>query len=223
MNCKQCAKPYEAKAKGRKPAYCSRQCQNKAWRQSNKELVAKQVSRRLELLRQNTHKKLNSLEAKQCVICQSSIEPLKIVYGSEVCSRPCQIKRDSQKRTTEQIRANKERQKKANPDRFKDLAQDNRAMRKSRFRAQVKRAEIYARDGYVCQLCNLPVVMTAQIPKHKKSECCETQCFLAPTIDHITPLANGGWHQPENVQTAHFICNSKKSNSETLHLTEIGR
>lgn len=217
MTCEQCAKPYKAKSKGRKPAYCSRACQMKAWRQDNKDLVAGQVSRRQQKLRQQTQVKLESLENTKCLICQSSIDSKKALYGAEVCSRPCQIKRDSSKRTPEQIRASKERQKKANPDKFKDIAQNNRAMRKSRFRAPVKRTEIYYRDKYTCQLCNLPVIMTAKTPRHKKSDCCEAQCFLAPTIDHITPLANGGWHEPENVQTAHFICNSKKSNSETLN------
>tara|TARA_B110000503_G_scaffold142922_1_gene241642 strand:+ start:73 stop:729 length:657 start_codon:yes stop_codon:yes gene_type:complete len=217
MNCKQCAKPYEAKGKGRKPAYCCRSCQMKAWRQDNKDLVAGQVSRRQQKLKKQTQVNLKALEKKTCLICQESIDSKKVLYGAEVCSRPCQIKRDSKKKTPEAIRASKERQKKANPNRFKDTAQNNRAMRKSRFRAPVKRAEIYYRDKYTCQLCDLPVIMTAKIPKHKKSDCCEAQCFLAPTIDHITPLANGGWHEPENVQTAHFICNSRKSNSETLN------
>jgi 5-methylcytosine-specific restriction endonuclease McrA len=34
---------------------------------------------------------------------------------------------------------------------------------------------------------------------------------LAPTIDHLIPLARGGGDTPANVATAHFICNSIKS------------
>jgi 5-methylcytosine-specific restriction endonuclease McrA len=31
--------------------------------------------------------------------------------------------------------------------------------------------------------------------------------------DHIVPLAQGGTHEPANVQCAHFLCNSIKSDS----------
>jgi len=34
---------------------------------------------------------------------------------------------------------------------------------------------------------------------------------LAPTIDHVVPLAAGGLHEPANVQLAHFLCNARKS------------
>jgi 5-methylcytosine-specific restriction endonuclease McrA len=37
---------------------------------------------------------------------------------------------------------------------------------------------------------------------------------LAPTIDHIVPLARGGTHEPSNVQSAHFICNALKGDRE---------
>lgn len=35
---------------------------------------------------------------------------------------------------------------------------------------------------------------------------------FAPTIDHVIPLDAGGMHEPSNVQTAHYRCNSIKSN-----------
>lgn len=34
-----------------------------------------------------------------------------------------------------------------------------------------------------------------------------------PSIDHIIPISKGGKHSWDNVQLAHFICNSKKSNT----------
>ncbi|NEA63940.1 HNH endonuclease [Streptomyces sp. SID12488] len=34
---------------------------------------------------------------------------------------------------------------------------------------------------------------------------------MAPTLDHIVPLARGGSHEPANVQAAHFLCNNKKN------------
>jgi 5-methylcytosine-specific restriction endonuclease McrA len=41
---------------------------------------------------------------------------------------------------------------------------------------------------------------------------------LAPTIDHIIALANGGTHEPTNVQCAHFICNATKGAREQQQL-----
>ena len=34
--------------------------------------------------------------------------------------------------------------------------------------------------------------------------------LLAPTLDHLIPLSQGGLHVLANVATAHFICNSRK-------------
>lgn len=63
--------------------------------------------------------------------------------------------------------------------------------------------EIAERDGWECQLCGLPVVRDAVVPH-----------FDAPVLDHVKSLANGGSHDPANVQLAHFICNSYKGNEE---------
>ena len=68
-------------------------------------------------------------------------------------------------------------------------------------------SELIERDGGVCQLCG------EQVDK--------TDCFfdhdgnfhtgrMYPTVDHIVPLAKGGETTWENVQLAHFHCNSRK-------------
>ena len=59
--------------------------------------------------------------------------------------------------------------------------------------------EIYERDGWVCQLCGLPVETEVSY-LHR----------LSPTLDHIYPLSKGGLHMRSNVQTAHRSCNSSK-------------
>jgi 5-methylcytosine-specific restriction endonuclease McrA len=63
----------------------------------------------------------------------------------------------------------------------------------------VYRYKIFEQDEWTCQLCGLPVDREAEVPSP-----------LAPTIDHIIPLAKGGTHEPSNAQCAHFICNSTK-------------
>lgn len=68
-------------------------------------------------------------------------------------------------------------------------------------------SELIERDGGICQLCGDPVD--------------KTDCFfdsygsfhtgrLYPTVDHIKPLAKGGKTTWDNVQLAHFHCNSAK-------------
>ena len=87
-----------------------------------------------------------------------------------------------------------------------------RAVRIGAYVEDVWRAKVYARDGYVCQLCRKPMKMSAEVPHPK-----------APTLDHVIPLVHGGTHEYANVQAAHFICNSRKSAGDAqLNLSLIG-
>jgi hypothetical protein len=88
----------------------------------------------------------------------------------------------------------------------------HRARKRKAHVAPVSRRRIYERDRWTCQLCNKPVDKTKVAPHP-----------LAPTIDHILPLAAGGTHEPSNTQCAHFACNSRKGdrvngNGEQLRL-----
>lgn len=84
---------------------------------------------------------------------------------------------------------------------------DQHHVRKTRekraFVKRVNRLSIYKRDGWICQLCHKKVDPLLGHPHP-----------LSASIDHILPLANGGTHEPRNVQLAHLICNCKKSNIE---------
>ncbi|MGV4984527.1 HNH endonuclease [Streptomyces sp. NRAIS4] len=60
-------------------------------------------------------------------------------------------------------------------------------------------AEIAARDGYRCGLCRKTVPMDRRVPD-----------LLAPTIDHVIPLSEGGDDTKANVQLAHYSCNCAK-------------
>lgn len=74
-----------------------------------------------------------------------------------------------------------------------------RASKRDAWVANVSASRVFERDGYTCRLCGLPLLMDTKVPSPH-----------APTIDHIIPLARGGTHEPNNVQAAHFICNSRK-------------
>ncbi|MEU5429041.1 HNH endonuclease [Streptomyces olivoreticuli] len=84
-----------------------------------------------------------------------------------------------------------------------DKASLRRARQRGAFVAPVSRLAIFQRDDWKCQLCGTALDISAEVPAP-----------LAPTIDHIVPLANGGTHELANVQAAHFLCNSSKSNRE---------
>lgn len=75
-----------------------------------------------------------------------------------------------------------------------------RARRVNAYVEDVSPAYVYRRDGYKCQICGKRLAMTKTAPHPK-----------APTIDHVIPLAQGGTHERNNVQAAHFLCNSLKS------------
>ena len=72
---------------------------------------------------------------------------------------------------------------------------------------QVDRLKIFRRDGWACQICGKKVNPDLRYPHLK-----------CATIDHVLPLANGGTHEPRNVQLAHLICNSRKSNIQPAQL-----
>jgi hypothetical protein len=74
-----------------------------------------------------------------------------------------------------------------------------RAVEAGAFVAPVIRRQVYERDRWRCHLCGRKVMPAAKVPHP-----------LAPTLDHVVPLAAGGAHEPANMRTAHFLCNSTK-------------
>jgi hypothetical protein len=87
---------------------------------------------------------------------------------------------------------------------FRAQRRRDKDIRKARKRGAsvepIYRARVFERDGWKCGVCHKRVPRTATVPHP-----------LAPTLDHIIPLAGGGSHTYANVQLAHFICNSRKS------------
>lgn len=124
----------------------------------------------------------------------------KTISACETCGRTMVIAGKGMRRycTDDCRRASKTHRERKRRDK------DNRAMRKrGAFVEQVQRTKVYERDGWVCQLCRKPVRRDKVVPHP-----------LAPTLDHIVPLAGGGAHAYANVQLAHFMCNSAKSDRD---------
>lgn len=86
-----------------------------------------------------------------------------------------------------------------NADLKKDRVNARRSVELSAFVEAVKSAEVYRRDGYVCQICREPLDMDAVFPRP-----------LSPSVDHVIPLARGGTHEYANVQAAQLRCNLRK-------------
>jgi 5-methylcytosine-specific restriction endonuclease McrA len=83
--------------------------------------------------------------------------------------------------------------------------------KRAQFVEPVSIGYLIARDAGRCQLCGRAVRTDCQVPHP-----------LAPTMDHIVPLAGGGDHSKANTQLAHFQCNSVKSNAAGGQLRLIG-
>ena len=84
-------------------------------------------------------------------------------------------------------------------DRKREAGHRRRARLRNAYRAKVTPSKVYERDGYKCHLCGKRTKADAKVPHPQ-----------APTLDHIVPLAQGGTHEPSNVATACFMCNSLK-------------
>lgn len=67
----------------------------------------------------------------------------------------------------------------------------------------VERLHVYERDGWVCQLCFRPTDREY-----------DNSNPWSPTIDHVVALTDEGHHVEENLQLAHHICNSIKSDGD---------
>lgn len=79
------------------------------------------------------------------------------------------------------------------------VAARRRARKRGNGAEPYARQEIFRRDGWRCHICRKAVRRSVVAPHP-----------LAPTIDHLVPIARGGADAPWNVATAHFLCNSIK-------------
>lgn len=84
-------------------------------------------------------------------------------------------------------------------------ADHTRRSKGRRERRAIRRQLVFERDGYVCWMCEQPCAPDARVPAPN-----------APTVDHLVPQAHGGTHEPDNLATACFTCNTKRGASWNL-------
>lgn len=87
------------------------------------------------------------------------------------------------------------------PERYQDYSAVRRATIKDATVERVEREKVFDRDGWVCHICGGDIDRAAEWPS---SECV--------SLDHVVPLSRGGEHSYANCKTAHWGCNSSKSN-----------
>lgn len=71
--------------------------------------------------------------------------------------------------------------------------------------------ELLARDGWRCHLCRKLIPRNVHYLDP-----------LAPTFDHLIPVADGGSDEPENLAAAHRSCNSRRGTGGTVQLLLVG-
>ena len=76
---------------------------------------------------------------------------------------------------------------------------------------------LWIRDGGRCALCGKPVDINLSRggPSKRPDMMCATR-------DHIVPISHGGEHTWENVQLAHFMCNSKRGDKGAAQMLLFG-
>jgi 5-methylcytosine-specific restriction endonuclease McrA len=93
--------------------------------------------------------------------------------------------------------------RRSNQDVIRSHHATRRARKREAFVEHVDRAQVFDRDGYICQRCGIQCDPVAVYPARNFA-----------TLDHIVALANGGEHSYANSQTLCGPCNSAKGARE---------
>ena len=177
------------------PAYKRKYCDEVCARAGHRERRKPYNRRVLAEMREATRKRRAQREQERTKICRACGKPFVWKWGPDqvYCTRECKWNGDHE-----------------NPGRFKKTLPDSERKRRERERSKhrhrklrnggIDREAIFERDGWICQLCGKPVNPGIRFPDP-----------MSPSLDHIHPLALGGQHIPDNLQLAHYGCNSRKS------------
>lgn len=146
---------------------------------------------KLERQKRSTAEKAKNREPviRNCVHCGESFTVSIYRRDAMYCSRACKCVH----------------WKTLNPERRREIGRLRSAReRGAKVGVVIDRQAIFERDGWMCQLCGLPVDPT--IPAGDR---------MSKTLDHIIPVSKGGVHTPDNLQLAHLCCNASKKDRLT--------
>lgn len=101
-------------------------------------------------------------------------------------------------------RENPEKKRAArDPEKSRHYVAKRKALKLERATADVRFTDILLRDAGVCGICEKPIMENTI------------------ELDHIIPLAAGGWHGPDNIQLAHRSCNRRKFTRVNFTLRDV--
>jgi len=139
-----------------------------------------------------------------CIQCAAEFEPRagNVYCCSYACTRSRAAAMDRRKLALSgRDAANAASRKWAAANKEKTFANSHRyrARKISAFLEDVDRQVVLDRDGWICQICGLPID-----PGAKSLD------PMSKSIDHRVPLVHGGLHSYENCQASHLFCNLSK-------------
>ena len=188
--CAACGRPYQKKRRGPVPKqpFCSEACRVKLYCRS---LVYHGCRR---------FKPHSAKEPRSCTECGATFLAYPHEINRRCCSGGC-----ARSATASTIRERFGDHTTTRRERYARAGKARRLRLRRATLEKIDRATVFERDDWCCLLCGEPTVRDAVVPHP-----------LAPTIDHIIPIARGGTHEYGNVQTAHFRCNSRKRDCGAL-------
>lgn len=199
------------------PTYCSPQCKWQA-RREREEQDGRAEARRLRDLAKAEQERARR-SARPCPYCEESMTHSR----RRQCGKPECVRRAKADRMRDYMRTrradpelgarHRAYDRKAELNRLETVGHWRKvypaasarvdALRRMRIQAATVEdfapREVYERDGWVCQLCRLPIDPAVAWP-----------ASMSASVDHVVPLAKGGDHSLANVQAAHLGCNSRK-------------
>ena len=207
LQCDRCGEKFQSKNSGRK--YCSTNCQNSAREYKSRKTGPTCAGCGVRMYRGKGVLPQGQATCQKCR--KSGLGPIPDKHGTvryfnlgcrcEFCAA---AKREANMAYKARVKA----EHGVNPStlyrrRYRERTGVRYRMAPSDWIDPKLRVEIYERDGWVCHLCDDPVDRVADFNDD-----------LAPSLDHLKPRSKGGSDDPDNLATAHRLCNSRRRDDE---------
>lgn len=150
--------------------------------------------------------KADSLQRVHCDKCVEEIKTEKKSWQGVIKCHECG--KEFEKEVHHQIYCSPKCLNKA-MNRIKEIKRREKLRQNGKINYKISLDKLIERDDSTCQLCGKPI----DLNDYKMTN---EGYFIAgdnyPSLDHVLPVSKGGTHTWDNVQLAHFYCNSIKCN-----------